>query len=105
MVIGGDRSTVTGGNWSTVTGGDGSTVIGGDYSTVTGGNWSTVTGGDCSTVTGGCLSKVRCGLHGCIVIRDDKTPYQLVSASVDGVKIKADTWYQLDNNANFVECE
>ena len=58
-----------------------------NYGTATAGDYGTATAGDC----------------GCIAIRNQNSPYQMVCASVDGDKVKPNTPYKLDDYGNFVE--
>ena len=114
-LMGGDMSALTGGNRSALTGGYMSALMGGDMSALTGGNRSALTGGDMSALTGGNRSvvyggigsKVRGGLHSVLAIayRDEHQKMRIAFAEVDGEKIKADTWYRLDDNHEFVEVE
>ena len=84
-----------------------SALTGGDWSALTGGNWSALTGGDYSVIYGDIGSKVRSGLHSVLVIAycDEHQKMRIAFAEVDGEKIKADTWYSLDDNHEFVEVE
>ena len=84
-----------------------------------GGNRSNLAGGDCSNLAGGDSSLIigrnRCnakgGLHSVIVLTEWKyddngnyVPIAVKSEIVDGVRIKADTWYKL-KNGEFVEVD
>lgn len=82
---------------------------GGDSSNLSGGNDSNLAGGDSSLIIGrnGCNAKG--GLHSVIVLTEWKyddngnyVPIAVKSEIVDGVRIKADTWYKL-KNGEFVE--
>jgi hypothetical protein len=66
-----------------------------------------LTGGDRSVVYGGIGSKVRGGLHSVLAIayRDEHQKMRIAFAEVDGEKIKADTWYKLNEQHEFVEVE
>ena len=106
-LTGGNRSVLTGGDYSALTGGNRSVLTGGDYSALTGGNYSALTGGNRSVVYGGIGSKVRGGVHSVLAIRycDENSCTRIAFAEVDGEKIKADTWYRLDDDHEFVEVE
>ena len=116
-LAGGDRSNIVGGNWSHLVGGDrsnlagggGSNIAGGDTSNIVGGNASNLAGGNSSSIIGrnGCNAKG--GLYSVIVLTewkyDDNGNYVPIAVKVeivDGVRIKADTWYKLENG-EFVE--
>lgn len=84
-------------------------TTGGDWSNLSGGNESNLSGGNSSLIIGqnGCNAKG--GLHSVIVLTewkyDDNGDYVSIDAQaeiVDGVRIKADTWYKLENG-EFVE--
>ena len=117
---GGDRSNLSGGSWSNLSGGSWSNISGGessnlscgymsnlsggDRSNLSGGSWSNISGGDSSLIVGqnGCNAKG--GLHSVIVLTewryDDNGNYVPIAVKaeiVDGVRIKADTWYRLEN--------
>ena len=104
---GDDYSALAGGNYSALTGGYRSALTGGDYSALAGGDMSALTGGNYSVIYGGIGSKVRGGLHSVLAIRycDEHQKMRIAFAEVDGEKIKADTWYKLDDNYEFVEVE
>ena len=106
-LTGGDYSALTGGYSSALTGGNMSALTGGNYSALTGGYRSALTGGDMSVVYGGIGSKVRGGVHSVLAIRycDENSCTRIAFAEVDGEKIKADTWYRLDDDHEFVEVE
>lgn len=105
--IGGNYSALTGGNYSALTGGDYSALTGGYLSALTGGNSSALTGGDFSVIYGGVGSKVRGGLHSVLAIRyyDEHQKTRIAFAEVDREKIKANTWYKLNDKHEFVEVE
>ena len=104
------------GDRSSVSGGDGSSVSGGDLSSVSGGDRSSVSGGDRSSATSRGSASV--GRHGVAVARNEEAKVRgkmgalLVVAIedygsynikewkagvVDGVTLKADTWYTVEN--------
>ena len=116
---GGDGSNLSGGSWSNLSGGDGSNLAGGDWSNLSGGDKSNLTGGYKSRLAGGNSSliigrngcNVKGGLHSVVVLTeweyDDNynyVPIAVKAAIVDGVRIKADTWYKLANG-EFVEVD
>lgn len=86
-------------------------TVGGDRSNLSGGKWSNLSGGDSSLIVGrnGCNAKG--GLHSVIVLTEweyddngNSVPIAVKSEIVDGVRIKADTWYRL-KNGEFVEVD
>ena len=124
---GGDRSNLIGGGRSNLSGGDRSNLIGGEDSNLAGGNCSNLSGGEDSNLSGGEDSnliggdssliigrngcKAKGGLHSVIVLTEWKyddngncVPIAVKAAIVDGVRIKADTWYKLANG-EFVEVD
>ena len=93
---GGDWSNLVGGNWSNLVGGNGSNLVGSNGSNLVGGNSSLIIGRN------GC--NVKGGLHSVIVLTEWKyddngnyVPIAVKAEIVDGVRIKADTWYKLKN--------
>ena len=123
-VKGGYHSAVAGGDWSDVIGGDRSAVAGGRNSFVKAFSRSTLAGGDESTVIGGAQSaavsrravsvgdngaalcrgrgcRIRGGIGAVLVIAvEDKKTHDIATwkaVVVDGVKIRANTWYKLVN--------
>ena len=101
--VGGIRSNLSGGYCSNLLGGYGSNLLGGDKSNLMGGNSSLIIGRN------GCNAKG--GLHSVIVLTewecDDNVNYVPIAVKaeiVDGVRIKADTWYRLENG-EFVEVD
>ena len=118
-LIGGDESNLIGGDKSNLTGGNDSNLIGGYRSNLIGGSWSNLIGGDESNLIGGDLSLIigrnecsaKGGIHSVIVLMeckyDDKANYVPIAVKaeiVDGVRIKADTWYKL-KDGEFVEVD
>ena len=109
---GGNRSSLNGGYGSSLKGGYGSSLKGGDWSSLNGGNrsslkggyGSSLKGGEFSVVYGGENSKVKGGLHSVLAVQlwKNNNFIKIVFAEVDGEKIKADTWYKLENG-EFVE--
>ena len=116
---GGDKSNLSGGYRSNLSGGYGSNLSGGNWSNLSGGNWSNLSGGYGSNLAGGNSSliigrngcNVKGGLHSVIVLTEWKyddngnyVPIAVKAEIVDGVRIKADTWYKL-KNGEFVEAD
>ena len=103
-LAGGNRSNLVGGDSSNLAGGNRSNLAGGYDSNLAGGYDSNLAGGDSSLIIGrnGCNAKG--GLHSVIVLTeweyDDNgnyVPISVKSEIVDGVRIKADTWYRIEN--------
>ena len=104
-LTGGDSSALTGGYSSALTGGDSSALTGGDRSALTGGDSSALTGGNRSVVYGGEDAKVRAG-KGSVLALQYWYDYEFKGIKfkeVDGVKIKANTYYELDKKGRFIE--
>ena len=116
---GGDGSNLSGGDGSNLIGGDGSNLAGGYRSNLAGGNRSNLAGGNSSNLAGGGSSLIigrngcnaKGGLHSVIVLTEWKyddngnyVPIAVKAEIVDGVRIKADTWYKLENG-EFVEAD
>lgn len=100
------------GDWSNLVGGDGSKLLGGYESNLVGGyksnlvcgNESNLAGGNSSLIIGRNGCNVKGGLHSVIVLTEWKyddngnyVPIAVKAEIVDGVRIKADTWYKLKN--------
>ena len=100
------------GDWSNLVGGDGSKLLGGYESNLMGGyksnlvcgNESNLAGGNSSLIIGRNGCNVKGGLHSVIVLTEWKyddngnyVPIAVKAEIVDGVRIKADTWYKLKN--------
>ena len=111
-LVGGNGSNLVGGGWSNLVGGNGSNLSGGYCSNLVGGNESNLMGGYKSNLAGGNSSliigrngcNVKGGLHSVIVLTEWKyddngnyVPIAVKAEIVDGVRIKADTWYKLKN--------
>ena len=86
-------------------------TAGGNESNLSGGSFSNLSGGDSSLIVGrnGCNAKG--GLHSVIVLTEwrydtngEFVPVAVKAEIVDGVRIKADTWYKL-KNGEFVEVD
>ena len=116
---GGHMSNLSGGNWSNLSGGDSSNLSGGDSSNLSGGSWSNLSGGRRSNLSGGDSSLIvgqngcnaKGGIHSVIVLTEwrydtngNYVPIAVKAAIVDGVRIKADTWYRIENG-EFVEVD
>lgn len=116
---GGDWSNIYGGNDSNLVGGNDSNIAGGDWSNISGGNRSNLIGSNDSNLIGGNLSvivgrngcKAKGGIRSAIVLMECKhddngnyVPMDVKAEIVDGVRIKADTWYKLANG-EFVEVD
>ena len=108
---GGSWSNLSGGSWSNLSGGDSSNLSGGSRSNLSGGRRSNLSGGDSSLIVGqnGCNAKG--GIHSVIVLTEwrydtngNYVPIAVKAAIVDGVRIKADTWYRIENG-EFVEVD
>ena len=73
-----------------------------------GGNWSNLAGGNESLIVARNGAKAKAGIRSVIVltewkwIGDNYTPVAVKAEIVDGERIKADTWYKLENG-EFVE--
>nr|DAH27799.1 MAG TPA: hypothetical protein [Caudoviricetes sp.] len=103
------KEGTAGGGWSNLIGGDRSNLIGGEWSNLIGGNRSNLAGGDSSLVVGRNRCNAKGGIHSVIVLTEWKyddngnyVPIDVKAEIVDGVRIKADTWYKLENG-EFVE--
>ena len=86
-------------------------TTGGDESNLAGGRCSNLAGGDSSLIVGQNRCNAKGGLHSVIVLTkwkyDDNgnyVPIAVKSEIVDGVRIKANTWYKL-KNGEFVEVD
>ena len=109
--IGGSWSDFIGGGSSNLAGGSWSNLIGGGRSNLIGGGSSNLSGGDSSLIVGrnGCNAKG--GINSVIVLTEwkyddngDYVPIVVKAEIVDGVRIKADTWYKL-KDGEFVEVD
>lgn len=111
-LLGGNGSNLLGGYKSNLVGGDGSNLLGGYESNLMGGyksnlvcgNESNLAGGNSSLIIGRNGCNVKGGLHSVIVLTEWKyddngnyVPIAVKAEIVDGVRIKADTWYKLKN--------
>ena len=103
-LMGGYKSNLLGGNWSNLLGGNWSNLLGGYKSNLVCGNESNLAGGNSSLIIGRNGCNVKGGLHSVIVLTEWKyddngnyVPIAVKAEIVDGVRIKADTWYKLKN--------
>ena len=118
-LLGGNGSNLLGGNGSNLLGGDESNLLGGYKSNLMGGYKSNLMGGKDSNLAGGNSSLIigrngcntKGGLHSVIALTEwkyddngDYVPIAVKAEIVDGVRIKADTWYRL-KNGEFVEAD
>ena len=101
--LAGRGSNLAGGGWSNLAGGDSSNLAGGDRSNLAGGNSSLIVGRN--------KCKAKGGLHSVIVLTEweydadgNYVPVAVKADVVDGVRIKADTWYTL-KDGEFVEVD
>lgn len=101
----------SGGDSSNLAGGSCSNLAGGDRSNLAGDNDSNLAGGDSSLIIGRNRCKAKGGIHSVIVLtewefdnKDNYVPIAVKAEIVDGVRIKADTWYRLENG-EFVEVD
>ena len=116
---GGDGSNLSGGSRSNLSGGSRSNLSGGSRSNLSGGYWSNLSGGIRSNLSGGGSSLIigrngcnaKGGIHSVIVLTEWKyddngnyVPIAVKAEIVDGMRIKADTWYKLANG-EFVEVD
>ena len=106
-LVGGTCAVLSGGFKSALIGGFTSVLTGGSKSALISGNKSALTGGDSSVIYGGIGSKVRGGLYSVLAIRYyvNHSKVRIAFAEVDGEKIKANTWYKLNEQHEFVEVE
>ena len=112
---GGNRSSLRGGNGSSLDGGDGSSLRGGNRSSLRGGNWSSLRGGNGSSLRGGNGSSLRggdgsrfCGKKNTVFAAEWRINNVFIGmrvAVVDGVNIKEDVWYDLDDNGEWKEAD
>ena len=110
-LAGGNESNLAGGNWSNLSGRYRSNLSGGNCSNLSGGYRSNLSGGDSSLIIGRNRCNAKGGIHSVIVLTEWKydgngnyVPIAVKAEIVDGVRIKADTWYKL-KNGEFVEVD
>ena len=120
----GDCGAATAGDCGAATAGDSGAATAGDCGAATAGDYGAATAGDCGAATSrgrasvgeNGIASARCshpmakgGIGAVLVLareRDDN--YDLLcwnSAVVDGKTIKANTWYTIDDDGEFVEVE
>jgi len=103
---GGDQSALQAGHMSALQGGHISALQGGDQSVLLGGDMSKMTAGKYSVVYGcGHKAQVRGGIGSVLALAEFDDHGNIIKVhvkTVDGKKIKADTFYQLENG-KFVE--
>ena len=112
---GGDGSSLRGGNGSSLRGGDGSSLRGCNGSSLRGGNGSSLDGGDESSLNGGDWSSLNggnesrfCGKKNTVFAAEWRINNVFIGmrvAVVDGVNIKEDVWYDLDDNGEWKEAD
>ena len=109
-LAGGDNATLAGGAYAKLAGGAYATLAGGAYATLAGGDDATLAGGNRAKLAGGAGALVvgdhgsvaKGGMGALLVIAERNENGEIVSfgvAIVDGEKIKADTFYKLENGA------
>ena len=110
-LAGGNESSLSGGYKSNLSGGNESNLAGGNSSNLAGGGWSNLAGGNSSLIVGRNKCKAQGGLHSVIVLTEweydadgNYVPVAVKADVVDGVRIKADTWYTL-KDGEFVEAD
>ena len=104
---GGYGSAMQGGYGSAMRGGDGSAMQGGDGSAMQGGYGSAMQGGYGSAMRGGYAAKVRGGMWSVLALeRWIGGKFKGVACGVvDGVSLKPDTWYHLNEIGEFEEVD
>ena len=106
--IAGDSGAAIAGDYGTATVGNCGAAIAGDSGTATS-RGSSATGNHGLSVARGSDVKVKGGLNAILVIAKECDNNSIIkhfnSTIVDGEKIKADTWYRLDDDGEFKECE
>ena len=112
---GGNWSSLRGGNWSSLDGGDESSLRGGNRSSLNGGDWSSLRGSNGSSLRGGNGSSLRggdgsrfCGKKNTVFAAEWRINNVFIGmrvAVVDGVNIKEDVWYDLDDNGEWKEAD
>ena len=105
------ESGTAGGNESNLAGGSWSNLAGGDRSNLAGGYRSNLAGGASSLILGRNGCKAKGGKNSVIVLtewdwndNDEYVPVFVKAEVVDGERIKADTFYKLENG-EFTEVE
>ena len=104
---GGYRSALNGGDYSALNGGNRSALNGGYRSALNGGDYSALNGGYYSVIYGGKAAKVKAKKGSVLALQywfENKLEC-IKFVEVDGVKIKEDTFYKLDEKGDFVEAD
>ena len=98
------ESGTSGGSCSNLAGGDSSNLAGGSWSNLAGGYRSNLAGGASSLILGRNGCKAKGGKNSVIVLtewdwndNDEYVPVCVKAEVVDGERIKADTFYKLEN--------
>ena len=105
---GGDRAALAGGDEATLAGGYGATLAGGNWATLAGGNGAKLAGGNGARLAGGCEAvivgdrgSIAKGKKGALIVLVDRDEEGAISSFcakvVDGVTIKEDVFYKLEN--------
>lgn len=106
--IAGNRGSATAGDRGAAIAGYKGAATAGDSGTATS-RGSSATGNHGLSVARGSNVKVKGGLNAILVIAKECDNNSIIkhfnSTIVDGEKIKADTWYSLDDDGEFKECE
>ena len=110
----GNSGAATAGNYGAATAGDSGAATAGNYGAATAGNYGAATskgrsasGGDGLSVVRGNNVRAKGGIGAILVIaeenEDDFKIKKMQVAVVDGKKIKADTWYKINEDGDLVE--
>ena len=105
--VGGDDAKQVGGNYANQVGGYAAKQVGGNYAKQVGGYAANQQAGENSVLVAAENSRFKAGLHSVVLhywYDDDGNIDGFKAVQVDGVKIKADTWYEL-KDGEFAECE
>ena len=112
-----DPDRATAGKYGAATAGDSGAATAGEYGAATAGNYGAATSKGSATVGAngiavarGCGVKVRGGLGAILVVAEegaaDYNVKDWIAVQVDGVRVKADTWYKLNKDGQLEEiCE
>ena len=107
VINGGDDAKQVGGNYANQVGGYAAKQVGGNYAKQVGGYAANQQAGENSVLVAAENSRFKAGLHSVVLhywYDDDGNIDGFKAVQVDGVKIKADTWYEL-KDGEFAECE
>nr|DAL99767.1 MAG TPA: hypothetical protein [Caudoviricetes sp.] len=99
-LAGGNEAKLAGGDEATLAGGDWAKLAGGDGARLAGGNWAKLAGGCDSVIVGGhgSIAKGKKGALIVLVARDETGSISSFCAKVvDGVTIKEDVFYKLED--------